>query len=285
MTSNETVLRLALPKGRMEAGVRALFDEARIRLEAGSRAYRPTIGLPNCEVKMLKPQNIVEMLHVGTRDAGFAGADWVEELQADLVEVLDTGLDRVRVVVAVPEGEGLNKPKMRIVSEMESLTRTWIAKRGLDAEFIRSYGATEVFPPEDADAIVDITASGATLAANNLMIVDEILQSTTRLYASRNAWADPLRRERIESLAVLLRSVIEARTRLMVEVNVPADQLESLISILPCMREPTISALHGGQGFAVKSAVPSDQLPALIPALKTHGGTDIVVSKISQIVP
>lgn len=285
MNSNTTAIRLALPKGRMEAGVRALFEEARIRLEAGSRAYRPRIGLPNCEVKMLKPQNIVEMLHVGTRDAGFAGADWVQELQADLVEVLDTGLDRVRLVVAVPEGESLDKPNLRVVSEMESLTRSWIQERCLDAEFVRSYGATEVFPPEDADAIVDITASGATLAANNLVVIDEIMHSTTRLYASQVAWADPMRRDRIASLAVLLQSVIEARTRLMLEVNVPSEQLEGLIAILPCMREPTISALHGAAGFAVKAAVPGDRLPDLIPELKSRGGTDIVVSKISQIVP
>ena len=181
MPTSDTVLRLALPKGRMEAGVRALFEEARIRVEAGSRAYRPTISLPNCEVKMLKPQNIVEMLHFGTRDAGFAGADWVQELDADLVEVLDTGLDRVRVVVAIPEGGSLNASPMRVVSEMESLTRRWIAEKKLDAEFIRSYGATEVFPPEDADAIVDITASGATLAANNLVIVDEIAEGAHRI--------------------------------------------------------------------------------------------------------
>jgi ATP phosphoribosyltransferase len=267
----------------MEAGIRALFEEAGIRLAAGSREYRSTISLDEVEVKILKPQNIVEMLHFGSRDMGFAGADWVAELQVDVVEVLDTGLDAVRVVAAAPSATLPNR-RLRIASEMEHLTRTWIAKRGLDADFVRSYGATEVFPPEDADCIVDITATGATLAANGLTIIDDLLASTTRFYASRHAWDNDSKRERIEAFAVLLRSVIDARQRVMIEVNVGGHQLEHLVAALPCMREPTIAPLHGDAGFAVKAAVPRSALPKLVTELKARGGTDIVVSKISQIV-
>jgi ATP phosphoribosyltransferase-like protein len=132
--------------------------------------------------------------------------------------------------------------------------------------------------------IVDNTATGATLASNHLAIVDEVLASSTRLYASRAAWADPARRARIEDLALVVRSVLEARRRVMVELNVDADRLEAVIAILPCMREPTVARLHGDAGFAVKAAVPRAQLAALVPRIRASGGTDIVVSAIAQIV-
>jgi ATP phosphoribosyltransferase-like protein len=155
----------------------------------------------------------------------------------------------------------------------------------LQARVVRSYGATEVFPPEDADLIVDNAATGATLAANDLVVVDELMQSTTRLYASPQAMESPQRREGIERLVLLLGSVLEARQRVMLEVNVPAERLEHLIAALPCMREPTVSALHRGAGYAVKAAVPRAQLASIIPELKARGGTDIVISATSQIVP
>ena len=162
-------LRLALPKGRMHDGLVRLLADAGIEVLRESRGYRASLSWEGCETKLLKPQTIVEMLHAGTRDAGFAGADWVGELGADLVEVFDTGLDTVRVVAAAPlelleDGKLPSRPLI-IASEYVGLTRAWIADRGLDARVIRSYGATEVFPPEDADAIVDNTATGATLRA------------------------------------------------------------------------------------------------------------------------
>lgn len=287
--SSSSLLRLGLPKGRMQEGVSALLRDAGISVRLGARGYRPTVGLDQTETKLLKPQNVVEMLHAGTRDVGFAGADWVAELDAELVEVLDLGLDPVRVVVAAPTGlldaDGrLPTGPLVVASEYERLTRCWVQRAGLDASFVRSYGATEVFPPEDADVIVDNTATGATLAANGLQIVDEVMTSSTRLFASPAAWADPQRRSRIEDLRLVLDSVLQARRRVMVEVNVSADQLQALVDILPCMREPTVSALHAGSGYAVKAAVPRAVLPTLIPAVRAVGGTDIVVSVLSQIV-
>lgn len=150
---------------------------------------------------------------------------------------------------------------------------------------MRSHGATEVFPPEDADCIVDNTATGATLRDNDLEILALVMRSSTRLYASRAAMDDPERRGAVEHLALLLRSVLEARARVMLEVNVSAERLEELAAVLPCMREPTIAPLHGDAGFAMKVAVPRKDLPALIPLIKSHGGTDIVVSSVAQIVP
>ena len=161
----------------------------------------------------------------------------------------------------------------------------WIREKGLDATFVRSYGATEVFPPEDADVIVDITATGETLAANGLVIVEEVLRSSTRLYASRLAMDSPDKKVAIEALVLSLKSVIEARRRAMVELNVTQNDLEAVIDILPCMREPTIAYLHGGLGLSVKAAVPREALPRLIPTLKERGATDIAVTQLEQIVP
>jgi len=287
--TNAAALRLALPKGRMQEGVFALLADAGIHVRIGSRGYRPQVSLPGIDAKILKPQNVVEMLGAGSRDVGFAGADWVCELNADVVEVLDTGLDAVRLVAAAPAGVLVDgRPPDRslvIASEYERITRQWIESRGYQARFVRSYGATEVFPPEDADCIVDITASGDTLRAQNLVVFDELMSSSTRLYAGRRAMDDATKRAAIERLAMLLRSVLEARMRVMLEVNVSRAALESVVAVLPCMREPTISTLHGNAGFAVKAAVPRKALPLLIPEIKARGGTDVVVTQLSQIIP
>lgn len=289
MQSSISTLKLALPKGRMQEGVFALLSEAGIRLSVPSRGYRPRISLPETETKILKPQNIVEMLASGSRDVGLAGADWVCELGLDLVEVLDTGLDPVRLVAAVPaamiERGGLPDRPLRFASEYVRLTTRWCERRGRGDRVVRSYGATEVFPPEDADGITDVTATGSTLEANGLVIVDELITSSTRLYASPRAWADHALRTRIEDLAMILQSVLEARRRVMLELNCPADRLDSICRELPCMREPTIAPLHAASGYAVKAAVKRDALPRLIPRLKQAGGVDIVISPLSQVVP
>jgi ATP phosphoribosyltransferase-like protein len=142
-----------------------------------------------------------------------------------------------------------------------------------------------VFPPEDADVIVDLTATGDTLVANGLVVLDELMTSSTRLYASPAAMGSPDKKLAIDGLVLSLRSVLEARTRAMVELNVSPDDVEQVIAILPSMREPTIATLHGSVGLAVKAAVPRSELPGLIPLLKSRGATDIVVSSLEQIVP
>jgi len=288
-TADPNSIRFAIPKGRMQEGVVRLLTDAGVRIASTSRDYRPLVGAAGFETKILKPRAIIEMLDSGARDLGFAGADWVVESGAALVEVLDTGLDRVRLVAAAPASildSGGRLPARRIVvaSEYERITRRWIRERGIDAEVLVSYGATEVLPPEDADCIVDNTATGSTLSANNLTIIDELMVSTTRLYASTRAMDHPAARNRIEEFAMLVRSVLEARRRVMIELNVPTDRLETVIEVLPCMREPTVSPMHGGGWFAVKSAVLRDQLATVIPAIKARGGCDIVVTTPEQIV-
>ncbi|MBX3323983.1 MAG: ATP phosphoribosyltransferase [Phycisphaeraceae bacterium] len=286
--NNKTTIRFALPKGRMFDSVTALLNDAGIRIAQSSRDYRPTTALENFDTKILKPRAIVEMLATGQRDLGFAGADWVAEDNADLVELLDTRLDPVRLVAAAPEsiltaGRLPNRPII-LASEYTNIAARWIASQNLDATLIRSYGATEVLPPEDADCIIDNTASGSTLAANALVIIDQLMTSSTRIYASRAAINSPEKRPRIESFVMLVASVLEARTRVMLELNVSSENLARVIEILPCMREPTVSPMHAGAGYAVKSAVLRNQLPTVIPAIKARGGTDIVVTTPQQIV-
>ncbi len=282
-------LKLAIPKGRMYEGVMRLLDNAGLGIVSTARNYRPAIAQPGYEVKLLKPRAIVEMLGEGTRDLGFAGADWVVEGGADIVEILDTNLDRVRLVAAAPtglceEGRFPDRPIV-VASEYANLARNWIESRKLNAKLLISYGATEVLPPEDADCIIDNTATGATLAANGLDIIDEIMTSSTRLYASRFALENPAKRERIEQFALLVGSVLEARRRVMLELNVSRDRLDAVVECLPCMREPTVAKLMSKEGFAVKVAVQKNELPALIPTIKALGGTDIVVTRPEQIVP
>jgi ATP phosphoribosyltransferase len=301
---SDAVLELGLPKGRMQAEVLKLMADAGLPVKADDRGYRPIVGAgdslpaeadglaraPRFEAKFLKPQNIVEMIDLGSRDVGFAGADWTRELGSSATELLDTGLDPVRVVVAAPLGllvGGRLTPKEGLVvaSEYETISREWMSRNAPGAKFVRSYGATEVFPPEDADVIVDNCATGSTLRANGLAVIDEVMKSSTRLYASRKAMADPSKREAAESLALLIGSVLEARRRVMIEVNVPADRLAELTSVLPYMKSPTISPLKGGEAFAVRVAAPRASLAGLIPEIKRRGGSDIVVSELSQLVP
>ncbi len=283
-------LRLGLPKGRMQDGVLKLLADAGIDIHMGSRNYRPVVSMKGIEAKLLKPQNIVEMLHAGSREIGFAGADWVAEMGVDLVELLDTEMDPVELVAAAPEELVPDRklPSGRhlvVASEYERLTKKWIEDRGIDATFVHSYGATEVFPPEDADCIVDNTATGSTLRANGLAIVDVVMTSSTRLYTNPKVMEIPEKREVVDRLVLLLESVLAARRRVMIEVNVDKDHMERVIEALPCMREPTISPLRGDAGFAVKAAVPRNELTAIIPELKARGGTDIVVTELAQIIP
>lgn len=286
---NESTITLAIPKGRMYNGVAKLMSDAGIRIRTSSRDYRPTLSLPGFDVKILKPRAVIEMLDIGARDLGFAGEDWVREDDADLVELLDTGMDRVRLVAAVPSGsdedEILSRDGAIVASEYVNITRRWIEQRGSNARLIRSYGATEVLPPEDADCIIDNTATGATLEANNLRIIDELMISTTRLYASKKAMENPEKREQIERFTLLIRSVLEARVRVMLELNVSSENLSAVIEVLPCMRTPTVAPMHNDDGFAVKAAVPREQLTQVIPLIKQRGGTDIIVTNPGQIVP
>ena len=269
--------------------VLSLLGEAGIQVRKSERDYRPSINLDDFNTKILKPRNVITMLAEGARDIGFAGNDWVREMRAELVELLDTGLNPVRLVVAAP-ADMVSESRfpfagMRIATEYVQLANDWLAQQQLQAKVLQTYGATEVFPPEDADCIIDNTASGSTLRANNLQIVDEVMQSSTKLYANPRSLENPGIRNRVDTLVTLLRSVLEARSRVMVELNVSAECLDQVVEVLPCMRRPTISTLHGDAGFAIRAAVPKNELLKVVPLLKERGATDIVTSSFAQIVP
>ncbi len=191
----------------------------------------------------------------------------------------------MQIVAAAPGPLPPPDPRVVGASEYERLARAWIARRGLRADLVRSYGATEVFPPEDADVIIDNTATGATLEANGLKVLDVLMCSSTRLYANPRSLESSERRRRAEDLVLLLRSVLDARRRVMLEVNASADCLDAVVAALPAMRQATVAPLFGNGGYAVKAAVPRDVLPLVIPAVKAAGGTDVVVSRLAQIVP
>ncbi len=280
-------LKLALPKGRMYDEVVAVLAECGLKLTANGRNYRPMLNDPDIEVKVLKPQNIPKLVELGSQDIAFSGFDWVAEQDAKVAELLDLNLDQVRIVAAVPKGSGQKVGKngpLRVASEYERLTRQFLEKKGLNYVFIKSYGATEVFVPEDADMIVDNMASGQTLRANGLEVFEEIIGSSTRLIANRQAMQDPAKARKISDLVMVIKSVLDGRAKLLVEMNVSEENLEKLIPILPCMKSPTIAKLYGGGGYALKAAVDKDKVRELIPRLKEKGATDILVFGLKKVI-
>jgi ATP phosphoribosyltransferase-like protein len=284
-----STLRIALPQGNAGASVLELLRDAGLRPALGGTAARPLLPLPNSDTKALSPQTTLAMLDAGTRDIGFASSIWIDELGSNVVELLDTGLDAVSVVAAAPADlltpEGtLPDRELIVASEFERLARAWIGTRDLRARFVRSYGDTQALAPDDANVVVDAFPSLAPRLAPGLALVEDISGGTTRLYASRAALADGAKRKRIEDFVLVVRSVLAARERVMVDVNVDQRSLPDVLAVLPSMREPTIAPLSDNAGFAVRVAVPRTRLVELIPQIKARGGTDIVVTQTSQIV-
>jgi len=288
-TYDPTEVRLALPKGRMFDQVIDLLKSAGISIGQSTRGYRPTISLPNFSAKILKPRNVISMLASGSRDIGFAGEDWIQETGTELHELLDTELNPVRLIVAAPheilEDGKLPDRKITIASEYPELAKRWIADKNLDAEVLQTFGATEVFPPEDADCIMDNTATGSTLRANGLHIIDEVMTSSTRLYASKQAMENEKIRKQIDDFAMLIKAVLQARGRVMMDLNVAQENLDAIVTMLPSMRTPTVSPLSDTGWVAVRAAIPRKQLAEIIPKLKSAGACDIVTTSAEQLVP
>jgi ATP phosphoribosyltransferase len=281
-------LRLLVPKGRTFDKVAGLLTEAGFPVALAERTYRPAMGVDWLDAKIMKPQNVAELLELGSHDAGFTGIDWVRESGADVAEVMDLGFDKVKIVAAVPqefnEG-GLRAKKLVVATEYVNLAKSWLEKSGYQYRILRTYGATEVFPPDDADMIIDNTSSGQTLKDNGLRIIGTILESSTRFVASHTALADPEKRNRIEELAMLFHAVLDGRDRVMLEMNIPKDRFESVVNSLPAMRSPTVAPLFGDSGYAVKIAVKKSEVPDIIPRLKKLGAVDIVEYDLRKVVP
>jgi ATP phosphoribosyltransferase len=281
-------LRILIPKGRIFDNVARLFAEAGFPIALADRTYRPSLGAPWLEAKIMKPQNVGELLELGSHDAGFTGIDWIRESGADVQEFLDLGFDKVKIVAAVPQDydeERLRSKKIVVATEYVNLAEAWLKSAGYQYRILRTYGATEVFPPDGADMIIDNTSSGQTLKDNGLKIITTLLQSSTRFGASRLALADPEKRSRIEELAMLFHAVLDGRDRVMLEMNIPEIYFDEVIRELPAMRSPTVAPLYGDAGFAVKIAVKKHEVPEIIPGLKRLGALDIVEYDLRKVVP
>ena len=286
---NSRKIRLVIPTGRLHAPILELLADAGLTIPRTTKDYRPPASDPRFEVKLLKAANIPTLLEMGAHDIGFSGLDWVEETGADVEKVLDTGLLPVRVVSAAPAGanpllEDRQQPPV-VASEYERLSRRYMESKGLDWRYVRTNGATEVYPPEDADLIIDNTATGSALAANRLEILDVLLESTALLLANRQAVETPFVREALDDLHLLMSSVLEARRRVLLEINVDEDRLEGVVGMLPAMKSPTVQPLSDRGAFAVKAAVPAEEVPTLIPRLKRAGATDILETPLRRVTP
>lgn len=278
-------LKIIIPKGRLYGQVIGLLNDCGFGVEADERAYIPRVADPGIAAKLLKPQNIPRLIELGSHDAGFCGLDWIAESAADVVEVMDLGFNPVRIVAAAPRAfNGKKSGPVIAATEYETLARGFLEKRFRRHILIRTFGATEVFPPDDADIIIDNMASGRTLKEHGLKVIATLLHSSTRFIANRRALRDPSRRDKIEQMKTLFRAVLDARERVMLEMNVAEDKLDTVIRVLPCMRAPTVSPLFGGHGYAVKTAVKKREAAALITRLKKMGASDILESEFRKVV-
>jgi len=280
-------LRVVIPKGHIFDNVVALLNDAGYRVTVQGRDLKPLCSDPELELKIMKPQNIPQLVALGSHDAGFTGFDWCIET-ASLVEmVLDLGFDPVRIVAAVPESlsdADLRQKVIVVASEYERISKEWLERERYRYHYLRVYGATEVFPPDDADMIIDNTASGMTLRENHLRIVGEIMHSSTRFIANKKALGDPWKRRKLEEMSLLFTSVLTARKKVMLEMNIPADKAAAIIPKLPCMKAPTVAELANGAGFAAKIVVDRDIVATLLPELIRLGATDILEYEINKVI-
>lgn len=289
------MLSLALPKGSLEEQTLLLFSEADLPVRKSSRAYNPAIEDPRiAKVKILRPQEIPTYVASGDFDLGISGHDWVTETGADVIEVAElpyakTGAGVVKMVLAVADESPVRSakdiaPGSRITTEFPRVTKAYFDRLGIPVDVFFSYGATEAKVPDFMDALVDLTETGSTLRRNGLRIIDVVLESTTRLLANRTAWEDPEKRAAIEEIRTLLLGVIEARGRVLLSMNTPADKLEAVIAELPAMKRPTVSQLYGSDDYEITTVAEKSSVNILIPRLKAAGAEDILELPISKIV-
>ena len=289
------VLRLVLPKGSLERATLELFEAADLPVSRSSSVdYKATIDDPRvAEVRILRPQEIPSYVEEGLFDLGITGRDWVEETASDVVSLGQLGYSKatsspIRVVVAVagdsPVHAVADLPQgVRVSTEYPELTRRFFAARGIDARIKLSYGASEAKIPDIADCIVDITETGRALRAAGLRIIDEILTSYTEVVANRAAHADPAKRRAMGQLMTLLNGTLEARGKVLLKLNVGAEEYAQVLAQLPSLRSPTVSPLADG-GYAVETVVEKRTINVLIPALKEAGATGILELPIAKIV-
>ena len=290
------MLQLVLPKGSLEKSTLQLFSDADLPIQRSSSVdYKGSIDDPRISaVRILRPQEIARYVADGLFDLGITGRDWIEETRSEVQSLGELHYSKntarpVNIVVAVPEGSPWEKIQdlpqgVKVSTEYPELTKSFFSENGIEAQIQLSYGATEAKAPEIVDAVVDITETGRALRAAGLKVIGTVLTSYTELIANPSSYADPERRKSMEQIQTLLQGVLEARGKVMVKMNVQKNDLDQVIGILPSMKAPTVNELFGGQGYAIETVVPKEQINILIPELRGAGATDIVEIPISKIV-
>ncbi|MBQ3332378.1 MAG: ATP phosphoribosyltransferase [Thermoguttaceae bacterium] len=292
-TGNGSILKLGIPAGSLQEATVELFKRSGYEITIERRSYFPTIDDEEIECMLIRAQEMARYVAIGVLDAGLTGHDWIEETGADVIEVAELKFSKVsrrpvRWVLCVPNDSPIKSVKdlegKRIATEAVGLTQRYLEKHGVKAEVEFSWGATEVKPPKLADAIVEVTETGSSLRANNLRIVDEILQSTTRFIANKKAYADPWKKKKIDDIVLVLKATMAAEGMVGLMMNVPKANLDTILQILPSLQEPTISTLSDPEWVDVLTICNEKQIRELIPRLKAAGTCGLIEYQISKII-
>ncbi len=293
MSDSKPILNLGLPKGSLQDATIRLFGMAGFRIQVNPRSYRPSIDDPELEGRFVRAQEVSRYVEHGFFDCGLTGLDWIEENGSDIVEICDliyskASAARSRWVLAVPESSAIRTVEdlegKRIATEVVGLTRRFLETHGVKAEVEFSWGATEVKVPDLVDAIVDLTETGSSLRANNLRIVDTLLYTNTKLIANKLAWENPFKRKKIEDIALLLTSALEAQNKVGLKLNVERARLTDLLENLPSLRRPTISPLTDDDWVAVETILDERVVREIIPLLKDKGAEGIIEYPLNKVI-
>jgi ATP phosphoribosyltransferase len=286
-------LKLGIPKGSLEHATIDLFRRAGFNITTSSRSYFPAIDDSEIECMLIRAQEMARYVEDGVLDAGLTGRDWVEECEAKVATVADLiyakqSFGKVRWVLAVPEGSPIRTVKdlegKVIATELVGATRRYLAANRVTAKVEFSWGATEVKPPELADAIVEVTETGSSLRANKLRIVETVLESNTQLIANSDSWADGWKRRKLEDIKMLLEGAINALGKVGLMLNVNRECLRAVLSVLPALKNPTISTLSDENWLAVNTILDESTVRTIIPRLKEAGAQGIVEYPLNKIV-
>ncbi len=286
-------LKLGIPKGSLESATIDLFRRAGFNITATSRSYFPAIDDPEIECMLIRAQEMARYVEDGVLDAGLTGRDWIEETEARVHTIADLiyakqSFGKVRWVLAVPEGSPFRSVHdlqgKIIATELVGATRRYLAANGVTAKVEFSWGATEVKPPELADAIVEVTETGSSLRANKLRIIDTVIESNTQFIANLDSWKDDWKRRKLEDIRMLLEGAINALGKVGLMLNVHKDSLGQVLSVLPALKRPTVSHLSDEDWLAVNTILDESTVRHIIPRLKEAGAQGIVEYPLNKIV-
>ena len=286
-------LKLGIPKGSLENATVDLFRRAGFNITTSSRSYFPAIDDPEIECMLIRAQEMARYVEDGVLDAGLTGRDWVEETESTVETVADLiyakqSFGKVRWVLAVPDASPFRSVKdlqgKVIATELVQATKRYLERNGVTAKVEFSWGATEVKPPELADAIVEVTETGSSLRANKLRIVETVLESNTQLIANVESWKDEWKRRKLEDIRMLLEGAINALGKVGLMLNVQKNELEAVLGVLPALKKPTISSLSDSDWFAVNTILDESTVRTIIPRLKEAGAQGIVEYPLNKIV-